>query len=145
MPIIAFGSRTRSYTKTLCFDKHEDLAMYIGSLAKGIVPAVRSITLSKKDQMYRSLILSLQLKRGLDINEFQRRFHENPLEIFRSLVDKLTACDCLDVDKDAIRLSQYGAYFVEDVCDIIIDIALQAEPGGLVREPHSAGRTSDRL
>ncbi len=145
MPIIAFGSRTRSYTKTTCFDKHENLSTYMLSIKKGIPPAVRYISLSKKDQMYRSLILSLQLKRGLDINRFQRRFHEQPLDTFRSLVERLTACGCLDIDEDAIRLSRYGAYFVEDVCDMIIDTALQEESDHLVREPHSTGSTSDRL
>jgi coproporphyrinogen III oxidase-like Fe-S oxidoreductase len=53
MPIIAFGSRARSYTKTICYDKHEELSTYIHMLKKGVLPIGRYISLSEREQMYR--------------------------------------------------------------------------------------------
>jgi len=145
MPIIAFGSRTRSYTKPICFDKHEDLSTYLLSIKKGIPPAVRYIALTKREQMYRSLFLNLQIRAGLDLQQFQRRFHENPLDTFAPLIATLREYGCVNVDERSLHLSRYGSYFVEDVCDYIIDAALKEESGSLARAPHSTGRTSDRL
>ena len=145
MPIIAFGSRSRSYTRSLCYDKHEDLSLYMLSIQKGIPPIARYIAFNQKEQMTRSLFLSLQLKSGLDIQQFQTRFHENPLDTFAPLIEKLSEYGCIEVDKHSIHLTTNGSYFVEDVCDYIMDNILQDESGDHVRTPHSEGRTSKRL
>jgi len=145
MPIIAFGLRTRSYTKTICFDKHEDLSNYFLSIQKGIPPAVRYVALTKKEQMYRSLFLNLQIRSGLDIQQFRSRFHENPLDVFAELIGTLEGYGCIAVGENSIHLSRHGSYFVEDICDFVVDRALKEESDELVRAPHSTGRTSDRL
>jgi oxygen-independent coproporphyrinogen-3 oxidase len=139
MPIIAFGSRTRSYTKTICYDKHEDLSTYNRMISKGILPIGRYIPLSKRERMYRSLILGLQLKSGLDIKQFHDTYGEDVVEVFGPLLAKLNEYGCIEQDTDSIRLTKYGAYFVEDVCDFIIDTALKDESGDLVRASHSGG------
>lgn len=145
MPIIAFGSRARSYTKTICYDKHEELSTYSNVIRKGILPIGRYIFFTKREQMYRSLLLDLQLQSGLDINRFRDRFSVDPLELFSSLFSKLNEYGCLKQENGAISLSKYGAYFVEDVCDYIIDTVLKEESNLLVRAPYSEGGTSSRL
>lgn len=145
MPIIAFGVRTRSYTTSLCYDKHEDLATYLRMVAKGIPPIGRHIALTKKEQMYRSLILNIQLKAGLDAAGFRKRYNEDPMTVFGPLMSQLRDLGCLDPDSERIRLSAFGAYFVEDICDRIIDAALQDDADGAVRIPHSEGSRSSRL
>ena len=145
MPIIALGSRARSYTKTICYDKHEELSTYSNIIRKGLLPIGRFIFLTKREQMYRSLLLNLQLQSGLNINRFRDRFTVDPLELFSSLLSKLNEYGCLLQENGAISLSKYGAYFVEDVCDFIIDTVLKEESNHLVRAPHSEGGTSSRL
>ncbi len=145
MPIIAFGARARSYTKTICYDKYEELSAYSNFLGKGALPIGRYIAFTVREQMYRSLLLNLQFKRGLDVNAFRGRFGSDPLEVFSSLCETLCGYGCLTKEDGNIRLTKYGAYFVEDVCDYIIDSALKEEPGRLVRAPHSEGGTSARL
>jgi oxygen-independent coproporphyrinogen-3 oxidase len=139
MPIIAFGSRARSYTQTLWYDNYEDLPTYSLMIGKGIPPVGRRISLTLKEQMYRSLFLSLQLKSGLDIRQFQKRFHENPLVVFAPLLAKLHEYGCIEQAAGSVRLTRYGAWFVEDVCDYITDAALREESNDLVRSPHSTG------
>jgi oxygen-independent coproporphyrinogen-3 oxidase len=139
MPIIAFGSRARSYTKTLCFDKHEELSTYTHMLNKGILPIGRFIDLTQREQMYRSLLLNLQIKSGLDRDTFRARFNADPLDVFSSLLSTLGEYGCIEQRDGAICLSKYGAYFVEDVCDFIIDSLLKEESDTLVRTPHSGG------
>lgn len=145
MPIIAFGARSRSYTKTLCYDKHEDLPTYSRLVRKGIPPIGRRIDLTDKEQMYRSLILGLQIRDGVDLGVFRARYGVEAAPVFARLFAELTDLGCLEVDAEAVRLAGCGAYFVEDVCDFIIDVALREEPGGLVRAPHSEGSRSVRL
>jgi oxygen-independent coproporphyrinogen-3 oxidase len=145
MPIIAFGLRTRSYASTLCYDKHEDLATYLRMLHKGIPPIGRHIELTRKEQMYRSLMLNIQLKRGLDGVRFRERFGESPREAFAPMFARLQELGCLELDGDSARLTSFGAWFVEDVCDCIIDDAVRGETGGVVRIPHSEGSRSSRL
>ena len=145
MPIIALGSRTRSYTKTICYDKHEDLSTYARMISKGIPPIGRYIPLSKRERMYRSLILGLQLKSGLDIKSFQQTYSEGPLDVFGHLLTKLNDYGCTNQNAESISLTRYGAYFVEDVCDFVIDAALKDESGDLVRAPHSGGNRFSSL
>lgn len=146
MPIIAFGSRTRSYTKTILHDKHEELSTYSSMIKKGQLPIGRYVFLSEREQMYRSLFLNLQFKKGLEIRQFQERFHADPLVVFASLLKKLSGYSCVQHEDDAIRLTKYGAYFVEDVCDYITDTLLKEESSSAIRAPHSeGGRPSNRL
>lgn len=140
MPIIAFGSRTRSYTKTICYDKHEDLSTYNRMIDKEILPIGRYIPLTKKERMYRTLMLGLQLKSGLDTTGFEKMYAESAFVVFESLLARLAAYECITRDRNSIRLTRYGAYFVEDVCDAVIDAALRDESVDLVRGSHSGHR-----
>jgi oxygen-independent coproporphyrinogen-3 oxidase len=145
MPIIAFGSRARSYTKTFCYDKHEELSTYANVIRKGLLPIGRYISFTKREQMYRSLLLSLQLRSGLNIKRFRDRFSVDPHVLFSSLFLNLNNYGCLMQENGATSLSKYGAYFVEDVCDYIIDTVLKEESNDLIRSPYSEGGTSARL
>ena len=141
MPFIALGSRARSYTKSICYDKHEDPSLYLKLISKGILPAARYMVLNKGEQMYRSLFLNIQVRKGLDLAGFAGRFGEDALAVFSALLKRLTEYGCVVVDGSSIRLSKYGRYFVEDVCCFIIDHALR-EWGydmHLGRIPHSSG------
>ncbi len=141
MPFIALGSRSRSCTRSVCYDKHGDLAVYLQLTSKGLLPVARYMVLNKTEQMYRSLFLGLQMRRGLDLKGFSSRFGESARSVFPSLLKRLTDYGCVVVGDDSIRLRKYGRYFVEDVCCLIIDHALR-ESGyadRLGRIPHSSG------
>ena len=147
MPFIALGARSRSHTKSVCCDKHEDLSLYFRLIEKGLPPIARYVVLEKKEQMYRSLFLKIQIRDGLELKQFENRFGEDALEVFSPLLDGLAACGCIEADPSAIRLSKYGRYFVEDVCCFIMDQAVrEAEYDGRVRRmPHSSGAFAERL
>ncbi|MHC4945945.1 MAG: coproporphyrinogen-III oxidase family protein [Planctomycetota bacterium] len=141
VPFIALGSRSRSCTKAVCYDKHDDLAVYLQLTYKGMLPAARYMVLSETEQMYRSLFLGLQMRKGLELAGFSNRFGASAPSVFSSLLKRLTEYGCVVVDESAIRLTKYGRYFVEDVCCLIIDHALKewGDSGRLGRIPHSSG------
>ena len=147
MPFLALGSRSRSYTKTVCYDKHEDLSLYLRLIEKDMSPIARYTVLNKREQMFRSLFLNIQVKAGLDLAAFQNRFGEAAPEVFAPLLRRLSKYGCVAIDRSSIRLSKYGRYFVEDVCCLIVDHALE-EVGyqtPLKRLPHSSGSVFDSL
>ncbi|MCP3898116.1 MAG: coproporphyrinogen III oxidase family protein [Desulfobacteraceae bacterium] len=145
VPIIAFGSRARSYSKSMSWDKHEDTQIYTKLIEKDVLPIGRYIKLSKNDQMYRTLFLNLQTLKGLSLTEFKERFNENGLDVFENLLSDLKEFDLVKINDTSIRLTESGAFFVEDVCDFIIDFALKLESKDLKRNPNSLGTTSARL
>jgi len=146
-PFVSFGCRSRSFTKDICCDKHEDLSLYLRLIDKGMPPIARFMLLNEKEKMYRSLFLSIQTTDGLDSKAFERRFGRDPVDELSPLMDRLTAYGCVEVDDSSIRLSKYGRYFVEDVCCFIIDEAVRE--GGYDtparRMPHSSGAFTERL
>jgi oxygen-independent coproporphyrinogen-3 oxidase len=141
MPFIALGSRSRSCTKSVCYDKHDGLPLYLQLISKGIFPAARYMVLNKNEQMYRSLFLNMQLRKGLELRRFTDRFGEDAVSVFCPLLKRLTEYECVVVDGSSVRLSEYGRYFVEDVCCFIIDHALKewGYDRQLGRIPHSSG------
>ena len=145
MPILAFGSRARSYTRTICFDTHEDLATWSQVIGRGIPPVARYVFLTKREQMYRALFLVLQLGAGLETGPFEERFGEDPLKVFAPLIAALRDRGCVRQEAGSVRLTDYGACFVEDVSDFVMDALLREESDQLARSPHSLGSTSSRL
>jgi coproporphyrinogen III oxidase-like Fe-S oxidoreductase len=146
-PFISFGSRSRSFTKDICCDKHEDLSLFLRLVDKGMPPIARFMRLDREEKMYRSLFLSIQTSDGLDSKAFESRFGRNPAEALSPLIDRLAGYGCIEVDDSSIKLSRYGRYFVEDVCCSIIDDAV-GESGHeteFKRMPHSSGAFAERL
>jgi oxygen-independent coproporphyrinogen-3 oxidase len=146
-PFIALGSRSRSYTKSVCCDKHEDLYLYFRLIEKGVPPIARYMVLNKKEQMYRSLFLNLQVRDGLDLEDFENRFGEDALDVFSPLLGQLDESGCVEAGGSSIKLSRYGRYFVEDVCCFIMDEAVRDGEHGAEhkRLPHSSGGFTERL
>ena len=146
-PFVSFGCRSRSFTKDICCDKHEDLSLYLRLVDKGVPPIARFMLLNEKEKMYRLLFLSIQTTEGLDSRAFENRFGRNPVDELSPLIDRLTEYGCIEVDDSSIRLSNYGRYFDEDVCCFIIDEAVRE--GGyetpFKRMPHSSGAFTERL
>ena len=145
VPIIAFGSRARSYSKTMSYDKHEGIEVFSKIIDRNTLPIARYISLSKTNQMYRTLFLNLQLKKGLSLSLFKERYNEDALMVFKELLTSLKEFDCIKIQDNHISLTEAGAFFVEDVCDFIMDFTLSQESDHLKRDPHSLGSKAVRL
>lgn len=146
VPFLGLGSRARTFTKSICADKHEALAIYEQLIDRGRPAIARSQELSLQEQMYRALFLRLQIKRGVDLVDLQTRFGESTAEL-EPLLQDLAELGCVEVDDSTVRLTRWGSYFVEDVCCAVIDYALARAgyPSGYERMPHSAGSRTTRL
>jgi len=128
MPYLAFGPSTRSYTKHFYYVQSE-LSLYSREIDKGNVPIAYCRSLTKVEEMYRSLFLNIQTKYGLNLKEFKSRFSKNALEVFYPLIKRLMEFGCVKIDESSIRLTKYGKYFLEDVCLFIQDFVFKPKNG----------------
>jgi oxygen-independent coproporphyrinogen III oxidase len=145
LPFISFGARARSYTRQLCYDKHEELSLYLRLLERGLPPVARTWALSTREQMYRTLFLGVQIRAGIDRDAFVAQFGVEPIEAFGDLLTRLVDLDCLEIDAGSVRLTDLGCTFTEDVCCRIIDAALAEDASGHRRAPHSSGVGTSKL
>lgn len=144
-PILAFGSRARSYAKDICYDSHESLALFQQMTARGMPPIGRFMVLTPRDQMFRSMFLGLQFRDGVQRATFETRFGQDPTQSFGPMVSRLVALGCMEVTEDAVRLTRLGRTFVEDVSCFIIDSALDEEVAGQPRLSHGTSTASARI
>ncbi len=142
-PLLAFGARSRSYTKSICWETPDELPLYDKLLERGPHAVVRHSVIPEIDQMYRSLYLNLQLEAGLQRATFRERFGKDVVETFPNVLPKLEDLGIIEIDGDAVHYSELGSYFFEDACCFIMDAALEAEYPHLVRSPFAYGKTEE--
>ena len=138
-PLLAFGARSRSYTKSTCWETPDDLALYGKLLERGPHAVVRHRHAPVVDRMYRALYLGLQLKAGVSRSRFRERFDADPVDVFSGFLPRLEDLGAVEVDAESIRYTTLGSYFFEDVCCFIMDAAIAAEYPQLVRAPFAYG------
>ena len=145
LPFISFGARARSYTRSLCYDKHEELSLYLRLLERGLPPVARTWALSPREQQFRALFLELQLADGVERDRFAARYGADPVGAFADLLPGLVELGCVHVDDRGVRLTPLGQVFTEDVCCRVIDAALGEDASGHQRAPHSSGVGTRKL
>ena len=101
--------------------------------------------LGRREAMYRRLLLRLQLRDGLDRAEFQADFGEDPRVAFGNLLPQLEVLGCVEQTPTAVRVTRSGGFFVEDVCDRVVDAAMREQAGDHLRHSHSEGSADWRL
>ena len=107
---IGFGIAAHSYIDNKRFGNICDLNMYIENCnnnnfeANVIVDEVLSIDAKMKEYM----LLGLRKIDGISIGEFEQKFNENPIMLFRSKLQKLYEQELIIVDGDNIKLSNKG-------------------------------------
>lgn len=105
-----FGIAAHSYIDNKRFRNIYDLEKYIENcnsqnFEKNIV--IEEIQ-NKKDQMKEYMILGLRKIDGILIQEFEKKFNENPIMIFKKELNKLYEEKLLLIDGDTIKLSNKG-------------------------------------
>jgi len=138
-PIIAFGSRARSYAGGLCWENHDNLHLYYNMCDAGFAAVGRTLESTPRELMFRSIYLGLQLAAGVNRRSFRKIHGTDPAEAFPGIFDRLSELECISVTDDHIALTPMGRTFIEDVSCHLIDSILHSEYGELRRVPHSSG------
>lgn len=107
---IGFGAAAHSYTNGVRYSNVETIEEYIQNYEKG-KPEDNFIfheKQSKEEKQKEFLLLGLRKIQGVSIQEFKNRFIANPIYLYHEILQKLVAEELLEIDGDAIKLTDKG-------------------------------------
>lgn len=124
VPYLALGARARSHFGEVSFTKPHRLEDYFSILDRNEMPIDRFRLSSGGARVFRTLLLRLQAREGVEIEELKVRFGADGFEPANAVVERLKDYELATEKGGVIRLTQpQGSYFVEDICQLIRDEA----------------------
>ena len=107
---IGFGLNASSYEDDVRYKNTSDLKIYIKNLEKG--EQLKNIQIEekqdKKAKMDEFFLLGLRKINGVNLNEFEHKFNENPIFIYKDTFEKLLDEDLIVFDINYVKLSKKG-------------------------------------
>ncbi len=122
VPYITLGAKAWAHLGTICYYKHRNLKNYCDFIDRGELPIMYYALVPLEVQAYRSVLLRLQTKTGVDINDLKSRYSDKSWESLQGLIEELKSYELIYRENNHIRLTQsYGRYFSEDVSNFILN------------------------
>jgi oxygen-independent coproporphyrinogen III oxidase len=132
-PLLGFGNSAYSFCDDVVLQNCRPVKTYNGCLEDGRCPVALRRRLSARDLMIRYVVLRLK-QLSVPVREFRRRFGFDLYRLFDECIDGLTALGLVDPAADALRLTEDGILYVDDVCrafygeDVIAKLRAPAAP-----------------
>ena len=107
---IGFGLAAHSYINNTRFSNTENLDNYIYSSGVLDDPHIRIVheKQNKEDKMKEYMLLGLRKIEGVKISEFKNKFVDNPIYLYREILNKLACEELIEIDIDNIKLTNKG-------------------------------------
>lgn len=110
---IGFGVSAHSYIDMERFSNTTDIEEYIKNIENEHMEENYTIN-EKQDkisQMKEYMMLGLRKIKGISITEFEQKFNQNPIYLYRMELNKLVNEELLEIDGDNIKLTLKGLDF----------------------------------
>lgn len=107
---IGFGLAAASYINNKRFCNISDINKYIKNISENnFAKNVEILEVqNKNDMMKEYMLLGLRMINGVVISEFESKFNENPIMIFKKELNKLVNEGLIIIDGNIIKLSKRG-------------------------------------
>lgn len=107
---LGFGVGASSYENDKRYSNIRCLEQYISNIKKGVIEKNRIIeeTQNKEEKMNEYMMLGLRKIGGINIQDFENKFSENPKEKYNGQIEKLLKADLIICDNNAIKLTKKG-------------------------------------
>lgn len=107
---IGFGLAAHSYINNTRYSNTKDLETYIVGVNVSSDPQIKTIheVQSKEDKMKEYMLLGLRKIEGVKISEFKNKFVDNPIYLYREILNKLACEELIEIDIDNIKLTNKG-------------------------------------
>lgn len=114
---IGLGAAAHSYCKNIRYSNICNIEEYIKNAQndqfdKNIIIHEKQ---DKEVMMNEYMILGLRMIRGVNINEFEKKFSINPVILYREILSKLKNNKLIEIDANEIRLTKKGINFANIV------------------------------
>ena len=106
-----FGVAAHSYIDGVRFSNTENLKKYLIGENEVSVNEVQT----EKDKMNEFMLLGLRKIDGVKISEFKNKYVQNPVYLYKDIIDKLVKQELIEVDMDSIKLTNKGIDFANIV------------------------------
>ena len=107
---IGVGVAAHSYTNNIRYSNIDNIEQYIQNYKNG--SELDNLVFHEKQNMQNKMkeymILGLRKIEGIHIQEFKRKFGNNPIMLFKKELDKLVKEDLIEIDGDIIKLTFKG-------------------------------------
>lgn len=107
---IGVGVAAHSYTNNIRYSNINNIEQYIQNYKNG--SELDNLVFHEKQNMQNKMkeymILGLRKIEGIHIQEFKRKFGNNPIMLFKKELDKLVKEDLIEIDGDIIKLTFKG-------------------------------------
>ena len=107
---IGVGVAAHSYTNNIRYSNIDNIEQYIQNYKNG--SELDNLVFHEKQDMQNKMkeymILGLRKIEGIQIQEFKRKFGNNPIMLFKKELDKLVKEDLIEIDGDIIKLTFKG-------------------------------------
>lgn len=105
---IGIGVSSHSYLNSRRFSNTRSLKQYSQDLRNGKLPTDYEEFKTKKDEIFETMFLGLRQNKGIEIKKFNDRFGVNPMDIYKSQIEKLIKLNLLVINDGFIKLTKYG-------------------------------------
>lgn len=106
---IGFGLAAHSYIDNTRYSNTENLEEYIVGKGDPVDPK-REIheVQTKEDKMNEYMLLGLRKIEGVKISEFKKKFIDNPIYLYKDILNKLVKKELIEIEEDNIKLTEKG-------------------------------------
>ncbi len=120
-PVIGFGVSAHSFDGIeMRWSNERDTNRYVDLIERGSSPVVESEHLTPKQLSSEFAFLNLRLAKGLDLNEYRRRYSLNLIDIYSDELKILKLSGLVNFDENRLFLTQKGRLYSNEVFEIFI-------------------------
>ena len=112
---LGLGAGASSYMNGTRFKNINLPAHYIRQVKEKKIAVEHSETLEPRQAMGETIMLGLRLLQGISIHQFEKRFQISFINLFRNIISSLKEKELVIIEKDYLRLSQKGLFWVDSV------------------------------
>jgi len=121
MPYIGLGASSHSCIENKRFWNCSNVAKYILNVFNNCDPIENSENLTIEQQIIEFIFLGLRQKDGIHLQNFELNFSYCFKDLFPGVLRELQSAGYLDISSDRCRLSDHGKYFLDSICQKLVN------------------------
>lgn len=71
--------------------------------------------LTKDDRIFENIMMSLRMRKGLDLNKFKQRYHQDIFEIYEREINEERIIGNLDINETHLFVTTKGMFYLHDI------------------------------
>ena len=117
IPYMGFGAAAHSYDGTARSWNHKSIEKYMAGLSSGLTGVEDQETLTLEQKLTEFIMLRLRTLEGIDLKEFQERFHISFQNRFEKILSRILDEDLGFIEDDRFALNLEGKTYLNSIVE----------------------------